>query len=168
MSHAHGVLRLLASKGPGSPSRGRGERVEKPMSGHKLLAQEMYGAVAAAGDVDQVVDKYLAEDFVEHEEIPGMDDTRDTPRALFKMMRGALTDFHVDVHELLEEDDKVVARVSFVGTHTGEFMGVPASGNPVGIHAIDVLQFRDDQCVAHWGVMDMAGAMAQMGAGPHD
>jgi predicted ester cyclase len=45
-------------------------------------------------------------------------------------------------------------------------MGVPASGNPVDINAIDIMQFRGDQCVAHWGVMDMAGAMAQMGAGP--
>ena len=138
------------------------------MSGHKALAQEMFSAIATAGDVDEVVDKYMAEDFVEHEDIPGMDNTRDTPRQFFKMMRAAFTDFHVDVHELLEEGDKVVARVSFVGSHTGEFLGVPASGNPVDINAIDVLQFRGDQCVAHWGVMDMAGAMAQMGAGPHD
>ena len=109
----------------------------------------------------------MAEDFIEHEEVPGMDNTRDTPRQLFKMMHAAFTDFHVNVHDLLQEGDKVVARVSFVGTHTGDFMGVPASGNPVHISAIDIIQFRGDQCVAHWGVMDMAAAMAQMGAGPH-
>ena len=134
------------------------------MSDYKALAQEMFRAIAAGGDVDAAVDTYMAEDFVEHEEIPGMGDTRDTPRQLFTMMQAAFTDFHVDVHELIREDDKVVARVSFVGTHTGEFMGVPASGSPVSINAIDVLQFRGDQCVAHWGVMDMAGALAQMGA----
>ena len=136
------------------------------MSDYKAVAQEMYKAIAAGGDVDSVVDKYLAEDFIEHEELPGMDHTRDTPRQLFKMMHSAITDFHVDVHDLLQDGDKVVARVSFVGTHTGEFMGVPASGNPVDIKAIDILQFRGDQCVAHWGVMDMAGALAQMSAGP--
>ncbi len=136
------------------------------MADHKAVAQEMYGAMAAGGDVDAAVDTYLAEDFIEHEEIPGMDNTRDTPRQLFTMMHEAITDFHVDVHDLLQDDDKVVARVSFVGTHTGEFMGVPARGNPVEIHAIDILQFRGEQCIAHWGVMDMAGALAQMGAGP--
>lgn len=135
------------------------------MSDYKALTLEMFTAIAAGGDVDAAVDRYLAEDFVEHEEIPGMDNTRDTPRQLFKMLQVAITGFHVDVHDLLQEGDKVVARVSFVGTHTGEFMGVPASGNPVAIKAIDILQFRGDQCVAHWGVMDMAGAMAQMGAG---
>ena len=136
------------------------------MSDYKAVAQEMYRAIAGGGDVDAVVDRYLAENFVEHEAIPGMDNTRDTPRQLFAMMHAAITDFHVDVHDLLQDGDKVVARVSFVGTHTGDFMGVPASGNPVEIDAIDILQFRGDQCAAHWGVMDMAGALAQMGAGP--
>ena len=44
------------------------------------------------------------------------------------MMHEAITEFHVDVHDLLQDGDKVVAQVSFVGPHTGEFMGVPASG----------------------------------------
>ena len=91
--------------------------------------------------------------------------TPGTPRQLFKLMHAAITDFHVDVHDLLQDGDKVVARVSFVGTHTGEFMGVPARGNPLDIKAIDILQFRGDQVVAHWGVMDMADVLAQMGAG---
>jgi len=137
------------------------------MSDYKPLAREMYAAIASGGDVDAAVDKYIAEDFIEHEEIPGMGNTRDTPRQLFTMMHAAFTDFHVDVHDVLQEGDKVVARVSFVGTHTGEFMGVPASGKPVDINVIDILQFRGGQCAAHWGVMDMAGALAQMGAGPH-
>lgn len=68
------------------------------------------------------------------------------------------------VHDLLQEGDKVVARVTFSGTQEGEFMGVPASGNRVEWSVIDILQFRDDQAVAHWGVMDMAAAMAQMSA----
>jgi predicted ester cyclase len=43
-------------------------------------------------------------------------------------------------------------------------MGVPASGNSVEWSVIDILQFRDDKAVAHWGVMDLAAAMAQMSA----
>ena len=137
------------------------------MSDPKTLAREMFAAISHSGDVDAAVDKYMAEDFVEHEEIPGMGTTRETPRQLFKMMQAAISDFHVDVHDLVQEDDKLVARVSFVGTHTGDFMNVPASGNHVDVNAIDILQFRGDQCVAHWGVMDMAGALAQMGVQAH-
>lgn len=131
------------------------------MADYKAVTRGIFDGIAAGGDVDAVVEKNIAEDFVEHENVPGMDHTRETPRQLFKLMQAAFEDFHVDVRDLLQDGDKVVARVSFVGRHTGDFMGIPASGNPVEIHAIDVLQFRDDdKCVAHWGVMDMAGAMA--------
>jgi steroid delta-isomerase-like uncharacterized protein len=124
----------------------------------------MYDSMVSIDVVDSLVDQYMAEDFVEHEAFPGMDNTRDTPRQLFKMLFTGFPDFRATVHELLQDGDKVVARVTFSGTHQGEFMGAPASGNRVEWSAIDILQFRDDKCVAHWGVMDMAGAMAQMGA----
>jgi predicted ester cyclase len=83
------------------------------------------------------------------------------------MMLAAFPDFRATVNDLLQDGDKVVARVTFSGTHQGEFMGVPASGNQVQWDAIDIIQYRDDQAVAHWGVMDMAAAMAQMGAPAH-
>lgn len=136
------------------------------MTHHKALAQELYDSMRGDVDVDAMVDRIMAEDFVEHEAIPGMDATRETPRQLFKMMLAAFPDFRATVHELLQDGDKVVARVTFSGTHEGEFMGVPASGNRISWSAIDIIQFRDDKCVAHWGVMDMAGAMAQMSTPP--
>ena len=137
------------------------------MSDHKVLVQDMFDSMTGNVDVDAMVDRFMAEDFVEHEAIPGMDNTRDTPRQLFKMMLAAFPDFRATVHDLLQDGDKVVARVTFSGTHEGEFMGVPASGSPVEWSAIDILQFRDDKAVAHWGVMDLAAAIAQMGAAPH-
>jgi steroid delta-isomerase-like uncharacterized protein len=137
------------------------------MADYKALAQDMFDSMKGGVDVDAMVDRFMAEDFVEHETIPGMGNTRETPRQLFTMMLTAFPDFGATVHELLQEGDKVTARVTFSGTQEGEFMGIPASGNHVEWSVIDILQFRGDQAVAHWGVMDLAGAMAQMGAGPH-
>ena len=136
------------------------------MADYKALARDMYEAMVPGQDVDALVDRYMAEDFVEHEVIPGMDSTRDTPRQMFAMMFAAFPDFHIVIHDMLQDGDKVASRVTFSGTHQGDFMGLPASGNHVEWDVIDILQFRDDQVIAHWGVMDMAGAMAQMGAGP--
>lgn len=42
-----------------------------------------------------------------------------------------------------------------------------ASGNHVEWDVIDILPFRDDRAITHWGVMDLAGAMAQMSAQPN-
>ena len=136
------------------------------MTDLKAIAQGMFDAIAAGNDIDAAIDTYMAEDFVEHEAVPGMGSTRDTPRQMFTMMHAAFPDFAVEVHEMLQDGDKVVARITMGGTHQGEFMGVPASGNRVGVDAIDILQFRGDKCIAHWGVMDMAGMMEQMGAAP--
>lgn len=136
------------------------------MPDNKAVLRNFYAALEAGGDVDAAIEEYVAEDFVEHEALPGMDATRETPRQMFAMMHAAFPDLGITVHELLAEGDKVVARITFTGTHQGEFLGVPASGNVVAIDGIDVMQLRDGKVVAHWGVTDMAGAMAQMGAGP--
>jgi len=137
------------------------------MTDYKALTQDMFDSMVGDADVDVMIDRFMAEDFVEHEAIPGMDATRETPRQLFKMLLAAFPDFRATVQELLQDGDKVVVRATFSGTHQGEFMGVPASGNQIEWNVIDILQFRDDKVVAHWGVMDMAAAMAQMGAPSH-
>ena len=134
------------------------------MADLKALAQGMYDEMNSGSDVDALIDKYFAEDFVEHEEIPGLEDnTREVPRQLFKMVQAAFPDFRMRAEDLIQEGDKVVARFTFSGTHKGEFMGVPASGNEINFNGIDILQFRGDKAVAHWGVMDMAAMMEQMG-----
>ena len=112
------------------------------------------------------LDELLADDFVEHEELPpGIPQGREAPRTLMTMMRGAFPDFRAEVEELLQDGDKVVARVRFSGTHQGEFMGIPATGKRFDIAVIDIIEFREGQGVAHWGVMDMAGMMEQLGVG---
>jgi predicted ester cyclase len=41
----------------------------------------------------------------------------------------ALPDFHLAVHELISEGDKVVAPYTFTGTHWGPLAGIPVTGN---------------------------------------
>ena len=130
----------------------------------KALAKRLYDEISnSATDVDAFIEQYVAQDFVEHEALPGMDETRETPRQMFKMMRAAFPDFRMHVEDLIQEGDKVVARITVTGTHKGEFMGVPASGNEIDVSLIDIIRFRDDKMFEHWGVMDMAALMEQMG-----
>jgi steroid delta-isomerase-like uncharacterized protein len=135
------------------------------MSDNKATMLRIYDEVFSQGDFD-IGDEILADDFVEHEELPpGIPPGKAAPRALMTMMRSAFPDFHAAVEELLEDGDKVIARVRFSGTHQGEFMGIPATGKSFDIAVIDIIEFRDGKASAHWGVMDMAGMMAQLGIG---
>lgn len=134
------------------------------MTNYKNITRAMYGSLTSASNIDELVDTYIAEDFVEHEALPGMDTSRETPRELFKALVTAMPDFHADVHDVLQDGDRVTVRATFSGTHKGKFMEIAPQGNHVDINVIDILQFRDDKIVAHWGVMDLTDALQQMSA----
>ena len=135
------------------------------MPDNKATMSRIYEEVFSQGDLG-LIDELLADDFVEHEELPpGVPQGKGAPRAMMTMMRGAFPDFHARVEELLEDGDKVIARVRFSGTHRGEFMGIPATGKRFDIAVIDIIEVRDGKGVAPWGVMDMAGMMEQLGVG---
>jgi steroid delta-isomerase-like uncharacterized protein len=119
-----------------------------------------------AGDVDGFGD-LLSDDFVEHEETPGLAPTKDGVKAFFRMYLAAFPDLRMDPVDVLPSGDKVVARVRATGTHTGEFMGMPATGKSVDVQLIDIMRFGDDGLVhEHWGVFDALAMMQQLGVVP--
>jgi len=120
-----------------------------------------------AGDIDGFGDR-LADGFVEHDEAPGMEPTKEGVKQLFRMYRASFPDLRMDVEEVLPSADKVVGRIRATGTHTGEaFMGVPATGKSVDVQLIDITRFDDDGLAhEHWGVFDALSMMQQLGAVP--
>ena len=122
--------------------------------------------LANSGDIERFVEVF-AEDFVEHEAMPGMPPGREGTMQLFKMMRAAFPDMKWDAQDIIVEGDKAVARVQFTGTNDGEFMGMPATGKQVSVQVIDIVRFGEDGLAReHWGVMDQMGMMMQLGAIP--
>ena len=119
----------------------------------------------SAGDVDGF-GRLLSDDFVEHEEVPGLSPTREGVIDLFRGYLVAFPDLRMEVLDLLASGDKAVARVKATGTHDGEFMGLPPSGRAVEVQLIDIMRFEDGLVVEHWGVMDMLGMLQQLGALP--
>lgn len=135
------------------------------MSDIQAVMKRIYGEVFTQGKVE-LIDEVLHEDFVEHEEVPpGIPPGRETPKAMLTLMRSAFPDFRADVEELLQDGNKVIARARFSGTHQGEFMGIPATGNTFDINVIDIMEFQGDKAIAHWGLMDTAKMMEQLGVG---
>ena len=133
------------------------------MADLKALTGRIYEEVFTNGRVD-LIDEVMHENFIEHEELPpGIPPGREAPRAMMAMMLSAFPDFRADVHEMLQDGNKVIARAQFSGTHQGEFMGMPPTGNTFSIGVIDILEFEGDKAIAHWGLMDTAKMMQQLG-----
>jgi steroid delta-isomerase-like uncharacterized protein len=120
----------------------------------------------SAGDIDAFGD-LIAEDFVEHEDTPGLEPTKEGVKELFRMYTAAFPDLRMEAEDILASGDKVVARVRGTGTHQGEFMGIPATGKSVDVQLIDIIRFGDDGLAhEHWGVFDALAMMQQLGAIP--
>ena len=124
--------------------------------------RRMYELVNA-GDV-RGMGALIAEDFVDHEEIPGGGSGKEHVIAFFEMQKAAFPDMAMTAEDLIDGGEKVVARVRFTGTHQGEFMGIPATGRAVDVPLIDIMGFGDDGLVhEHWGVLDAMAMMGQLG-----
>lgn len=132
---------------------------------HTVSIQRLYDLINA-GDIDGF-GQQLAEDFVEHDEIPGLPPTKASVILYFQMLHTAFPDMQMNVQDVIASGDKAVARVRVSGTHQGEFMGIPATGNPVSLNLIDITRFGDDGLAReHWGVADQFAMMHQLGVIP--
>ena len=118
------------------------------------------------GDIDGFAE-FLADDFVEHEQTPGLAPTKEGVLEFFRMYRAAFPDLHFEPQDYIASGDKVVTRVRVTGTNTGDFMGMPATGRSIDIQLIDIVRFGDDQLGhEHWGVADVMTMMRQLGVVP--
>lgn len=86
--------------------------------------------------------------------------------AIIGMMRSGFPDIQWTLEDLIVEDDKVAARFIMRGTHQGVFFGVPATGKPIKVQAMNVYRFSNGQIVEEYGQPDMLGLLQQIGAFP--
>ena len=128
---------------------------------NKLLVRRLVNEAQTNGDL-AVVDELLADDFIDHSPFPGLPPTRDGVKALFGYLRAAFPDLRVRIDEQIADEEKVVTRKTFAGTHRGEFMGVPGSGRPVAFEVIDILTVRDGRIREHRVSFDSLAIRTQL------
>lgn len=118
------------------------------------------------GDVS-VVDELADPKFVEHEELPpGVPEGREGVKAFVQMYHQAFSNIGAEIQDMVEDGDNVWARFTMRGTHTGDFMGIPATNKSFEITAMDCVRFQDGKAVEHWGVTDTASMLMQLGVMP--
>jgi len=132
---------------------------------HAATVRRFY-ELLSAGDIDGF-GAMLADDFIEHEQTPGLAPTKDGVLQFFRMYLAAFPDLRMEPQDVLADGDKVVARTRATGTHDGEFMGMAPTGKRVDVQLIDIIRFADDGLAReHWGVVDMLAMLQQLGVVP--
>jgi len=118
------------------------------------------------GNLD-VVDTYYSPSYVDHTPSPirGLASGRDGVREAFALFHAAFPDTKHTIEDLVAEGDRVVARISARGTHTGELFGHAPTGRVVTLTAIAIYRVVAGQIVERWaehssGVLDHLGIPA--------
>lgn len=74
-----------------------------------------------------------------------------------------MPDWHTEINDLIAEGDKVAARITMAGTHTGNFWGIPATGKRVEFGGIYIVRIANGKIVEHWGEEDGLSLLQQLG-----
>lgn len=124
---------------------------------------ETYVEMLNSHDPD-LVDRFVAQDYVNHN--PFVADGREGNRQFWTAFFAALPDLLATMEDLVIAGDRVVGRFVYRGTHTGELMGIPASGNAVEMRSIDIWRVEDGMFVEHWDELNLLQVFQQVGALP--
>jgi len=91
---------------------------------------------------------------------------RDGMRGFVTLLHNAFPDIHFQIDREMAEGDKAAARWTISGTHKGEFLGAPASGNRIEDHGVDIFRIANGQIEEIFVNENDLGLMQQMGVIP--
>lgn len=109
----------------------------------------------------------VSTDFTAHG--AGGQDIKQGPDGVTAMVREwhkAFPDAHMTMDEVITEGELSTIRMTFTGTHTGEFYGIKPSGKKVKVTSIGIDRVTGGMITEGWGELDMFGMMQQMGVIP--
>ncbi len=78
-------------------------------------------------------------------------------------IRAAFPDFHNHIEDLIAEGEKVAVRLTYTGTHRGELLGFPATGNKITYSGIAIFEFAESKIVRGYILGDTENLKRQLG-----
>jgi len=110
-----------------------------------------------------LLDKFVAPGYTEHSEgFQGVEPFRQQITAF----RAAFPDLRVTIDDLITDGSRFASRTTITGTHTGDLMGMPATGRRISVEAVDIGRIEDGQAQERWGGLNMYSMLTQLGVIP--
>ena len=102
----------------------------------------------------------LAEDYYQHN--PDVKQGLAGIQERTKQFEAVFADVAVTIEDIVAEEDKVVARFVWTGTHIGEFLGIPATHKKVSWSGTDWWRIENGKLAEHWDNVEWASLMQQL------
>jgi predicted ester cyclase len=111
------------------------------------------------------IDKYFASNWVNHDpSLPPLSGHEGAKQLIG--MWSAFSNLKVTVEDSVGEGDRVAARFTISGTHSGSFMGIAPTGKPIKVTATGIFRVVDGKATDNWVNFDAMGLLQQIGAAP--
>ncbi len=110
----------------------------------------------------EILDELYSPAFIDHFNGENLDAAK---QGIIRV-RAAFSDFHLTLDDQIAGGDQLVSRWTACGVHSGDFLGVPATGKHVEVPGIGIFRFENGKVVEAWSLADFLGLLRQMGALP--
>ena len=127
---------------------------------NKAIAREFFERIWNQGD-ESAIDQFIPEDAGGND--PDFGQGREGFRAQWKQWRTAFPDLHFEIVDLVAEGDKVLTRWVLTGTHSGEFLGYPATGNKIRVQGMSLDRIENGLVAEGFDGWDNFGFRQQLG-----
>jgi len=113
----------------------------------------------------EMADEIVAADYYNHD-APDPNIGTEGVKAAATMFKNALPDAQLKIAFQLTEEDKVVTRYTWSGTHQDDYYGIPATGKRVNWTSTVTFRIADGKIREAWLNSDRLGLMQQLGVVP--
>jgi steroid delta-isomerase-like uncharacterized protein len=115
-----------------------------------------------ANDTERLL-AVAAPDLVMHlAEAPDPIRGRESWRQGYEMIRRAFPDLEAHVDDVVAARDRVAVRLSFTGTHSGDFQGIPATGRQIHYVSHEFYRVADGVIAEEWICSDTRSLFEQL------
>jgi steroid delta-isomerase-like uncharacterized protein len=135
------------------------------MKTHCDIVRQFIEHVINRGQID-AADQFFWDDMVEQVPFPGQGPGIEGLKDVLRGLKAAFPDMHWTIEEQIAERDKVLSRFEWTGTHSGPFLGVPATNRPVKVWGMVIDRFESGKIKDTRIIMDTLGLMMQLGVIP--
>jgi steroid delta-isomerase-like uncharacterized protein len=135
---------------------------------NKANFMKLFDEVINTGNMD-LADDLIVEERPDHAQgiPPEFAKGRQGFKNFFTMFRGAFPDAKFNNELWVAQGDVVACYGTCIGTHTGNFMGIPATGKKINVTNADFCRFNNEgKITEHWGIFNTMALMQQLGVVP--